>query len=105
MNKTIDISIYNQSLDKSRDKNFYLYYVLKGQIFLHLAHGISELNEKDLLLLNPNEDVAVDCHDGAFARLTISSNELLRMMDYKKIVFVCGSRKGTGSYSTSCVCV
>lgn len=96
MNKTIDISIYNQSLDKSRDKNFYLYYVLKGQIFLHLAHGISELNEKDLLLLNPNEDVAVDCHDGAFARLTISSNELLRMMDYKKIVFVCDSRKGDG---------
>lgn len=94
MNKAIDLSIYNQSLAKSCDKNFYLFYVLTGEITLRFTQESVELKEQDLLVLNPNEEVTVECKNGVFVRMCMFSNELLRMLDYKKVVFICDSRKG-----------
>lgn len=92
MNKIVEIDIYKQSLKAKREKDFYLYYCLEGQITVHLSQGSTLLEMRDILVVNPNENITIECK-GVFVQVKISSNELLRMMDYKKIIFVCNSQK------------
>ncbi|MBO0451812.1 helix-turn-helix domain-containing protein [Candidatus Enterococcus murrayae] len=96
MDKVVKIDIYDQPLEKRPDKNFYLYYVLKGQITMTLSQGATVMNVRDILVVNPNEQVAIDCADSVYVQISISSNELLRMLDYKKVVIMCNSQKETG---------
>ncbi|MBO0458531.1 helix-turn-helix domain-containing protein [Enterococcus hulanensis] len=96
MDQAVKIAIYDRPIEKYCDKNFYLYYVLKGQIELRLSKSESILKAKDILMVNPNEETAVVCQNSVYAQISISSNELLRMLDYKKVVILCNSQKDEG---------
>lgn len=96
MDQTVKIAIYDRPVEKYCDKNFYLYYVLQGQLTLRLPHGETLLNAKDIYVVNPNEKTAIACQNSVYAQISISSNELLRMLDYKKVVILCNSQKDEG---------
>ena len=61
MNKIVEIDIYKQSLKAKREKDFYLYYCLEGQITVHLSQGSTLLEMRDILVVNPNENITIQC--------------------------------------------
>lgn len=100
MKKIIETKLYNQSLTIPKTKDFYLFYVLKGQITLAVNEESIQMTATDIYVVNPNKNIEIDCENAVFVQLKIYSNDLLKLTNYKKVVIVCDSTKRKDSIFT-----
>lgn len=97
MEKIVEIELYNQDIAIEKNKDFYLFYVLQGHVTIKVEQEPLQLKTSDILVVNPNQAIAVDC-GGVFVQMKLQSNQLLKLMDYQKVLIICDSTKGDGPH-------